>query len=161
VSDLHSRFGILEVGGVQVLDEVHGVLRHLGVKKLEGGNDVVHVVAAVVKDDLRDAELLDDPGQKRQIRLVANAHMNPRALELCTGRVDIDADDRGVWPEKALPHLERTALGNADLEHRHASVDPGSQVSLVRREVVTPLVDDLIVVAHEVLPQRSHSSSQS
>ena len=152
---------LLEVGGVQILDDVDGVLRHLGVEELEGRDHVVHMVAAVVEDDVGDAEFVDDAGEEAGVGLVADADVDTGALELSARWVDVDADDRRVRPEVALPHLQGASLGDTDLEHGHPAVDPGREVPLIGGEVVPPLVDDLIVIAHEVLPQRSHSASQN
>ncbi len=150
---------LLEVRRVQVLDDVHGVAGHLRVEAFERGPHVWHLVAPVVEDDVRHAKLLDESAEERGVGLVADTHVDagrlvPRALG-----VDIDTDDGGIRPEVALPHLERPALRHPDLEHRDGPVDPRGEVALVDREVMPPLVDDLVVVAHEVLPEGSHCVS--
>src|SRR5262249_52382454 len=55
--------------------------------------------------------------------------------------VDVDADHRGRRSEVVRPHVERAALGYADLEQPHAAIAERGEVLLVNREVVDPLVE--------------------
>ena len=57
---------------VKVLDHIDAVVCHPGVEESEAGLDVAHHVAAVVEDDVRGAELIEESLQDAIVGLVTN-----------------------------------------------------------------------------------------
>jgi len=106
---------LLEKPSVQILDDVHTIARHEWIEVLEGGDDIVHMVAAVIQDGVGYSELINYRVEESQVRLTSNADMDSGRLKLSTFAVDVYADNRRVRAEVALPHLQRTTLGDTNL----------------------------------------------
>src|SRR6516165_8662879 len=110
-------------------------------------------MAAVIEDDVRRAELIHDPLQKSRVLLRADADGNLILFESGARRLDIDADDPRMWPEKAFPELQRPALAATDLQNRDRVIHKMTHVSFVGGEVMLPLVDAAGGVGEEVGPE--------
>uniref|UniRef100_E6PYF2 Uncharacterized protein n=1 Tax=mine drainage metagenome TaxID=410659 RepID=E6PYF2_9ZZZZ len=144
---------LVPVGGVEVFNEIDAVGRGAGIEIAEGINDVSHLVAAIVENDVWRAKLVEDGLQKSCVGLAADANGDLVFGELCALGVDVDADDLSVGAEVTLPHLCGAATAAADLEKEQRAVDVAAEVGLVGGEIVGPLVDGALLVIEKFRPE--------
>jgi hypothetical protein len=71
--------------------------------------------------------------------LIANTDFNLILRDLLASRFDVDPDDAGVGPKKPLPHLERSAVSNTDLNEHDIGIYKTVKVSFVNGEIMLPL----------------------
>ncbi len=138
---------------MEVFYEVNAVFGCAGVEVAEGFYDMGHLVAAVVEDDVRGAELVEDALEKGGIGLAADADLDLIFFKLFAFGIDIEADDLGVGTEVALPHLGGTAAAAPNLQKEHGPVDVAAEVGLVGGEVVLPLMDGAVFIVLKVRPE--------
>jgi hypothetical protein len=65
-------------------------------------------------------------------------------------RVDVDSDDPCSRAQVVLPHLQRAALPDAELDQRHLPAAKRREMPVVDVEVVNPFVDQPAGVSPEV-----------
>src|SRR6266702_377515 len=113
--------------GVNVFAEVDAVGLDVGVKLLEGGDLLRHLVSAVVDQDVDMRHAPAHLGKEPAVALVADEYRRAFILEAAAARIDVDFhDDRRAAPESG-------------------------EVPVVDLEVVVPLVYQAPRIVEEVL----------
>jgi hypothetical protein len=121
-------------------------------------------VAAVVDDDVERAVGGRQLGEERRVALISDGEMHVPPPQVEDALVDVDADDRRAAAEPLAHHVERAAVGHADLEDGGRLPAEATEMALVDREVVVPLVGETALVALEDVGQRAvpgHAVAQS
>jgi hypothetical protein len=111
-------------------------------------------VAAVLDDDVDRAGALAQTAQEVAVLLVADDDIDAVLGERRAARVDVDADDAGLAAEVVLPHLQRAAVVDAELDDGDRLAAVRREVAVVNVEVVQPLVDQAAAVGPEVRLER-------
>jgi hypothetical protein len=78
--------------------------------------------------------------------------VNVVALKLFAVGIDVNSNDGRHVPEIAVPQVNRSTVGYANLKDGQGLVAPLSEVFFVDGEVVRPLVAGAALNAFEVLP---------
>ena len=81
-------------------------------------------MTAVVNDNIRYAELINNLLQEDRVTLIADANMDSVFFVCFTFRVDINSDDRCKWAEVSSPHLQGSAVKYTNLQKSSWLVDP-------------------------------------
>lgn len=111
-------------------------------------------MTAIIDNDVECAESLVERAKKLPILLRTDDNLDTRLCKVPRPRLDVESDDRRMGTEIFLPHLEGSAMIDADLEHAHGRASEAGEVPMVHIEVVVALVDEPALIAEEVLTQR-------
>jgi hypothetical protein len=138
---------------VKIFHKVDAVGRGARVEKPKCFNDVAHLVAAVIEDDVRRSEFRDDIAQEIRVGLASNPDFDLIFLKGLALGIYVNSNDLRVGAQVALPQLRRPAAAASDLQKNHGAVDEAAEVRLVDGEIVLPLVDCSLLVIDELGPQ--------
>src|SRR5262249_23712911 len=107
----------VEAGAAYVFYKIEAIVAEVRKQCLKRDDHVFENVAPVVDDNIdRTIEMcVQHTAKKVHIRCVADGDVGPRACILGTLRVNVETDDFGAG-EIALPHAQRRAFEDADLE---------------------------------------------
>src|SRR6266705_1992650 len=140
--------------GVNVFAEVDAVGLDVGVKLLEGGDLLRHLVSAVVDQDVDMRHAAAHLGKEPAVALVADEYGRGFILEAAAARVDVDPHDAGPRTEIVVPHLQRSSVEDADFHDDRRAAPESGEVPVVDVEVVVPLVYQPPRIVEEVLGER-------
>lgn len=144
---------VFPISRVQIFHQVDTVGRRARIQEAKGFNDIAHLMAAVIENDIRRSKLSEDILQKTDVRLTANANLDLVFLKFPAFRIDVNSDNQCMGSEIPLPHLRRAAPAAADFEQYHGTTDESAKVSLVYRKVVLPLVNGSLFVVEKLRPK--------
>jgi hypothetical protein len=125
---------------VAVLDQEDAAVAQQREQRLGRDDLLLHLVAAVVDDDVEGAVLLRHGPEELRVGLVPDLHDVARVGGRLRVLVDVDADQRHLRAEEPLPHVQGPAPVDPDLEDPHRAAAIGREVPGVDGEVVDPLV---------------------
>lgn len=148
-------FPIPPISGVKVFDRINAAAAERRPKQFEAGALVAPDVRPVVEDDVGLPDFLDDRPEKGGIVLRADANEIGRVDPGRTGAVDVEATDRRPRSKIIAPHLERPAFGNANLEEHEVGVAPGSEIAIVKVQIIDPFVDQSPAMLEELIAKRT------
>src|SRR6266581_2048880 len=140
--------------GVNVFAEVDAVGLDVGVKLLEGGDLLRHLVSAVVDQDVDMRHAPAHLGEEPAVALVADEYRRGFILEAAAARIDVDAHDAGPRTEIVVPHLQGSSVEDADFHDDRRAAPESGEVPVVDLEVVVPLVYQAPRIVEEVLGER-------
>ena len=109
----------LPIRSVSVFAQINAVRRKMRIKRLESVDLLFHRVPAIVDHNVEAWQLLLQARQEFFVGLIANEDSNLILLELFATGIYIDAKDFRLGTEVILPHLQRAALENANLQETH------------------------------------------
>ena len=110
-----------------------------------------HLVAPVVQHDIRCAEFINDGLEEHGIGLVPDADRDLLVLKGRTFRPNVDADDLRGWAKIVLPHLGRSPLAGTNLHEDNTFVAKWSEIPLIYRKIMYPLVNGWTAICPKVL----------
>jgi hypothetical protein len=110
-------------------------------------------VTAIVQDNIRRPEFIDDPPEKIHVALISDANRNLILLNRFAGGIDVDADDLREWTKVPFPQLERATFRYPDLDECHGLIHKWRKVPLVDWKIVSPLVNLPLLVRQKLRPQ--------
>ena len=126
---------------MHVLAEIDAARLEMVVELAEGDDLLVHGMAAVVDQDVDARHLPAHLGEELRVLLVPDQDGRGRVLELPAARIYVDADDLRAGSEVFVPHLQRAAVGDPDLDDHRAFPAKPLEMAVIDLEVVVPLVD--------------------
>src|SRR6266536_878173 len=140
--------------GVNVFAEIDAVGLDVGVKLLEGGDLLRHLVSAVVDQDVDMRHASAHLGEEPAVALVADEYRRGFILEAAAARIDVDPHDAGPRTEIVVPHLQGSSVEDADFHDDRRAAPESGEVPVVDVEVVVPLVYQAPRIVEEVLGER-------
>src|SRR5262249_42526187 len=141
-------------GGVNVLPQVDALRLNVQVQLLERDDLLRHRVPAVVDENVDPGDGVAHLGKEGAVGLVADENGGRRVLELPAARVDVDTDDARPGSEVVMPHLQRSAVESAHLDHHGRAAPEPFEVAMIDLEIMMPLVDEPARIVEEIILQR-------
>jgi hypothetical protein len=118
-------------------------------------------MAAVINDDIWNADLIDYTLKESRIFLIADVDFDLIFSKPLTSGIYIDADDSSVRAKILLPHLQGTTLTAADFNEANRLVHEIFEMSLVNWEIVLPFMYQALVVVVNIRPESHRLASAS
>src|SRR5207248_2558328 len=135
------------------------IFQHSWIKKIESRDDMTHDVAAVVHNDVWNANLVDNALQESCVLLRADVNFNLIFSKPFALSIDVDTDDSGIRPKVLIPHLQGAACSASDFDQRDRLVHKLFEMAFVNWKIVLPFVNQPLVVMENVRPKSHHSAS--
>src|SRR5258708_7811168 len=122
--------------GVNVFAEVDAVGLDVGIKLLEGGDLLRHLVSAVVDQDVDMRHASAHLGEEPAVALVADEY--GRGLILVAGAAGGDVDPHHAGPRTQIvgPHLQRSSLEDAHFHHDRRTAPASGGMPVVDGELL-------------------------
>src|SRR5215510_13336429 len=134
---------------MQILTDINPIRAQVRPEQLQGFALVRGNVASVIDHHVESAHLSHRLFEESTVRLRADPNLSVSTIEFLTARIDIDPEHDRFRPKISAPERQGPSLRHADLEQPKRASSKPRQVSIVNREVVSPLVNDQTVVLVE------------
>jgi hypothetical protein len=109
-------------------------------------------MAAIIENDIRGPEFIDNALQKVDIRLASDPDFDLILIETAAFRVDINTDDLGVWTEVPFPHLQRSSPAASNFDKEQGAVNVTTEMGFISRKIMFPLMNPALIIVEELRP---------
>ena len=134
----------MPVGRVQVFNQVEAAIAKPGEEGLKGCLNVLHVMAAVVQDDVNPAHFVYDRIKESLVVLGADSYLACNAVIGFAGGIDVDSVNDCRCSKVLPPQLQAAAFGYADFQEFNGCLPKAVEITLIQGQVVMPLMNSLL-----------------
>ena len=141
------------IGSIEVFAKIDAILLHVIVHFFERRYLLVHRVSAIINENVYFGNFFFQALQETPVFLRADRDIHSFLFEFFALRIVVDAENFGPLSEIILPHLERSAMRNPDLQNSHILSSETGKMPVINLEVVFALMNQITLVVSEIFLQ--------